>query len=114
MSGPYRASPVNMAQRLRDSKSLRIGVVLYVPSTQKRCRVPFARGTKALALAHAGGHLGELLADKANGPYRHRDLAVWMQHSKLAADRKARLPAVEDRFETMITALLTVFRDPAS
>jgi hypothetical protein len=41
---------------------------------------------KVLALAAAGGNLGELLADKATGPFRHRDLAVWMQHSRLVTD----------------------------
>ena len=45
-SGPFSASPVNIAHRLRDAKSLRIGVVLYVPfdaRSDAACRSTRAR-----------------------------------------------------------------------
>ena len=60
---------------------------------------------RLLALAYHGGHLGELLARKASGPYRHRDLAVWLAEDKPVADHHVRLPAVEAIFQSMISEL---------
>ena len=60
---------------------------------------------RLLALAYHGSPLGELLARKASGPYRHRDLAVWLKEDKPVADYHVRLPAVEAIFQSMITEL---------
>jgi hypothetical protein len=67
---------------------------------------------RLLALAHHGSHLGELLARKASGPYRHRDLAVWLKEDKAVADYHARLPAVEAIFQSMITELEPLYGTP--
>jgi hypothetical protein len=37
-----------------------------------------------LALAHHGSNLPDLLARKTSGPYRHRDLAVWLNQDPQA------------------------------
>jgi hypothetical protein len=60
---------------------------------------------RLLALAYHGSPLGELLSRKASGPYRHRDLAVWLKEAKPVADHHVRLPAVEAIFRSMITEL---------
>lgn len=60
---------------------------------------------RLLALAYHGGHLGELLARKASGPYRHRDLAVWLAEDKPVPDHHVRLPAVNAIFQSMISEL---------
>jgi hypothetical protein len=52
-----------------------------------------------VALAYHGSQLGELLARKASGPCRHRDLAVWLKEDKPVADYHVRLPAVETIFQ---------------
>lgn len=65
---------------------------------------------RVLALAYHGGHLGELLARKASGPYRHRDLAVWLAEDKPVADHHVRLPAVEAIFQSMITELEPLYQ----
>lgn len=64
---------------------------------------------RLLALAHHGGHLGELLARKASGQYRHRDLAVWLAEDKPVADHHVRLPAVTAIFESMISELAPLY-----
>lgn len=65
-----------------------------------------------LALAHHGSNLPDLLARKTAGPYRHRDLAVWLKEDPQAPDPKVRLPAVEATFDAMIAALKPVFTEP--
>jgi hypothetical protein len=67
---------------------------------------------RLLALAHHGSHLGQLLARKASGPYRHRDLAVWLKEDKPVADYHVRLPAVEAIFQSMIAELEPLYGTP--
>ncbi len=62
-----------------------------------------------LALAHHGSNLAELLARKASGAYRHRDLATWLHGDPQAPDHHVRLPAVEDTFGAMIGELTPAF-----
>jgi hypothetical protein len=64
------------------------------------------------ALAYHGTPLGELLACRAPGPYRHRDLAVWLKEDKPVADYHVRLPAVEAIFESMIAELEPLYGTP--
>jgi len=58
-----------------------------------------------MALAYRGQNLAELLARKGSGPYRHRDLAVWLAEDEQAPDQGGRLPSVESRFESMVAEL---------
>jgi hypothetical protein len=60
-------------------------------------------------LAYHGDHLGELLARKASGPYRHRDLAVWLEEDTPVANHHVRLPAAEAIFQSMISELEPLF-----
>jgi hypothetical protein len=60
---------------------------------------------KLLALAHHGSNLPDLLARKSSGPYRHRDLAVWLAEDPQAPDGDVRLPAIEATFGAMTAAL---------
>lgn len=69
---------------------------------------------KVLALVQAGGHLGQLLGDKASGPFRQRDLAVWATGSALVTDREVRLPEVTARFKAMTDELAATFGLPSS
>jgi len=64
---------------------------------------------KLLALAAHGSNIADLLARKASGPYRHRDLAVWLKEDPEAPDAEVRLAPVEDRFHAMTTGLEEVF-----
>jgi hypothetical protein len=66
-----------------------------------------------LTLAHHGSNLPDLIARKTSGPYRHRDLAVWLNQDPQAPDSKARLPAIEATFDAMMAALKPVFAGPA-
>ena len=63
-----------------------------------------------LALAAHGGNMAELLARKSSGPYRHRDLAVWLNEDPQAPDRRVRLPAVEATFRAMTVEMETIFK----
>lgn len=65
-----------------------------------------------LALAHHGSNLPDLLARKTSGPYRHRDLAVWLNQDRQAPDSKVRLPAIEATFDAMMAELKPVFAEP--
>jgi hypothetical protein len=62
-----------------------------------------------LALAHYGASLGDLLARKASGQYRHRDVAAWLQDEKPIADTNVRLPAIEATFAKMMGELGPLF-----
>jgi hypothetical protein len=62
-----------------------------------------------LAYADRGESIAGLLARKADGPYRHRDLAVWLEDEKPVADIKVRLPAIEASFEAMMGELGALF-----
>ncbi len=63
-----------------------------------------------LALAAHGNNMGELLARKTSGVYRHRDLAVWLSEDPQAPDHHVRLPAVQATFETMTAEMTAPFR----
>jgi hypothetical protein len=62
-----------------------------------------------LALAYGGASLGDLLARKAAGPYRHRDLAAWLKDERPVANTLVRLPAIEATFATMMSELEPLF-----
>lgn len=64
---------------------------------------------KLLALAAHGSNIAELLASKAAGPYRHRDLAVWLKEAPERPDRSVRLPAVEATFKAMTADIEAIF-----
>jgi hypothetical protein len=60
-----------------------------------------------LALACDGAHIGDLLARKASGQYRHRDLAVWLKEARPVANyREVRLPWLKPAFESMAREVL--------
>ncbi len=58
-----------------------------------------------MALAYSGRNLGEMLARKASGQYRHRDLASWLTEGERPPARIHRLPSVESNFESMVDEL---------
>jgi hypothetical protein len=64
-----------------------------------------------LAMVHDGSNLAELLARKTTGPYRHRDLAVWLNEDSDAPDPQVRLPAIEATYAAM-SAELKPLLDP--
>jgi hypothetical protein len=64
---------------------------------------------KLLALAAHGSNIADLLTRKASGPYRHRDLAVWLKEDPEAPEADVRLVAVEDTFHAMTAGLEEVF-----
>ncbi len=57
---------------------------------------------KLLAVGAAGTDVVGVLRDKIDGPYRHRDLAVWMTKAPGAPDPDARLPYLEDMYAQML------------
>jgi hypothetical protein len=61
---------------------------------------------RALALACHGAHLGELLAQKASGQYRHRGFAVRLKETQPVEDYHVRLPSVGPTFESMARKVL--------
>lgn len=60
---------------------------------------------KLLGLAQAGESLPGMLADKANGPYRERDFAVWL-HSPGAPSDKPRLSVLKAHWDAMTSRLV--------
>jgi hypothetical protein len=62
-----------------------------------------------LALALHGNDLAKMLKRKVSGPYRHRDLAVWLAEDKKAPDRDVRLPGTEAVWQEMIKEAAVVF-----
>jgi hypothetical protein len=58
-----------------------------------------------LAFVAAGASIGDLLGGKAEGAYRHRDFATWLEGESPVADTHVRLPAVEQRFTAMMDEL---------
>jgi hypothetical protein len=67
---------------------------------------------RLLAVTHDGAALGDLLARKAAGPYRHRDLAIWLADTRPVADYQVRLPAVEKVFRSMVSGLESRYGRP--
>ena len=66
-----------------------------------------------LAICSGTEQLGDLLARRASGKYRHRDLAAWLKDEAPVTYAGERLPSVEASFENMIQELITDFRDPS-
>jgi hypothetical protein len=62
-----------------------------------------------LAYADRGASIAGLLARKADGPYRHRDLAAWLEGEKPVGDIKVHLPAVEANFKAMMAEMGPLF-----
>jgi hypothetical protein len=62
-----------------------------------------------VALTHAGSNLADLLARKTAGPYRHRDLAVWLNEDRHAPNPEVRLPAIKATYDAMSAELEPVF-----
>lgn len=62
-----------------------------------------------LAYVDRGESMAGLLARKADGPYRHRDLAAWLQGERPVADIKVRLPAIKASFDAMMAELALLF-----
>jgi len=63
-----------------------------------------------LALAAHGSNVAALMTRKTSGPYRHRDVAVWLNEDPQAPDRRVRLPAVEATFRVMTAEMETIFK----
>jgi hypothetical protein len=53
--------------------------------------------------------LPKILKRKTSGPYRHRDLAVWLSEDPKAPDRDVRLPGVQAIWQEMIHEAKAVF-----
>lgn len=64
-----------------------------------------------LALTAHENNMAELLAQKASGPYRHRDLAVWLKQDLEAPIRDVSLAALGATFDSM-TAEIDAFIKP--
>jgi hypothetical protein len=62
-----------------------------------------------LALAAHGNDLAKMLKRKVSGPYRHRDLAVWLAEDSKAPDHNVRLSGTEAVWQEMIKEAATVF-----
>ncbi|MBS1894047.1 MAG: hypothetical protein JST59_22335 [Actinobacteria bacterium] len=62
-----------------------------------------------LAYVDRGESMAGLLGRKADGPYRHRDLAAWLEGDRPVADINVRLPAIEASFEAMMAELAPLF-----
>lgn len=67
---------------------------------------------RLLALAWNGANLADLLARKGSGPYRHRDLAVWLQEDKPVSDHHVRLPTIEESWQSMVHELEPLYGTP--
>ncbi len=64
-----------------------------------------------LAMVNAGGDLPAMLARKVSGPYRQRDLAVWLAEDPEAPPRGVRLPALESIWESMTGEVIRALKD---
>jgi hypothetical protein len=56
---------------------------------------------KLLGLVTAGSDLPTMLAQRARGPYRERDFAVWLKSDRAAPNDRPRHPELETRWECM-------------
>ena len=64
-----------------------------------------------LAASAGSQQLGELLARRATGNYRHRDLAAWIKDEMSAEFSGERLPSVKASFDAMIGELVSDFQN---
>lgn len=78
---------------------------LAEPSVQPLQIMDISDYEKLLGLVQSGESLPGMLAHKTNGPYRERDLAVWL-HSPGAPSDKPRLSLVESRWQEMTEDLI--------
>lgn len=57
-----------------------------------------------IGLARDGHSLPAILERKTDGPWRHRDWAVWLQEDKRSPGQPGRLPSIISTFEALTAA----------
>lgn len=94
-------------ERARDAEKCRS---FYDPSVRPLQLLDADEYEMLLALTAHGNDLPKMLSRKTNGPYRHRDLAVWLAEDPMAPDKEVRLDTMSESFLEMTRGASELFR----